>query len=430
MLKQKKLAIILASSLFLAGCGFIAPSALQGSDDAAIEGMGSMPLGLNDEPTEEIHVPRRALIGPNPWQENSSAALSVGPQENVALLKDLIDGAKKTLFIEVFNFANDSMGQQMMPHVVAAAKRGVKVYFLCDYVGSKFVGGAKLGAEMAKAGVEFRMYAPRFIRQDDQRRGINITHRKLYLADGDRGLTGGVNLMSEFDTTTQDILVDFRGFQAAQLHAEFVRDWKLAKGKNLQYEPIKTDQQYGTVRTQTLVTSPPEGRFEAKIAAYQAIETAQREILIEQQYLCDQGLMDRLYDAAKRGVSVRVIVPGKSGSGLFKNLHTIALNALIKAGGQARLYHSGTDGNAHVHTKYFGVDDKWAMFGSLNADTRALIDNQELNVATTDQTLIRALRTRLFEPDWQHSSVTYEFSDSDWYKAPFIKLWQIVNYYV
>ncbi|MNY73351.1 hypothetical protein D3C86_2121260 [compost metagenome] len=70
------------------------------------------------------------------------------------------------------------------------------------------------------------------------------------------------------------------------------------------------------------------------------------------------------------------------------------------------------------------------MFGSLNADTRALIDNQELNVATTDPTLIRALKTRLFEPDWQHSSVTYEFSDSDWYKAPFIKLWQIVNYYV
>ncbi|MNL35732.1 Minor cardiolipin synthase ClsB [compost metagenome] len=124
-----------------------------------------------------------------------------------------------------------------------------------------------------------------------------------------------------------------------------------------------------------------------------------------------------------------MIVPGKSSHGLFKNLHCIALNGLLKAGGQARLYNGVTE-FAHVHTKYFGVDDKWAIFGSVNGDTRALIDNQELDVATTDPALIRALKTRLFEPDWQKSSVTYEFTDSDWYKAPFVKLWQIINYYV
>lgn len=426
MLKQNKLAIILAASLFLAGCGLAAPSALRGADDVGIEGMD---LGLDDEPTEEIQVPRRALVGPNPWQENSSAELNVGPRENVAAIKDLIDHSKRTLFIEVFNFANDSMGQQIAPHVIDAAKRGVKVYFLCDYVGSKFLGGAKLGRQMTKADVEFRMWAPRFIRQDDERRGVNITHRKLYLADGDRGLTGGVNLHAPFDTTTQDILVDFKGAQAGQLHAEFVRDWKMAKGRDIQYDPLKGDVQYGKIRTQTLVTSPPEGRFEAKAAIYQAVENAQREILVEQQYLCDQGLMDRIYAAARRGVSVRVIVPGKSSAGVFKNLHCIALNGLIKVGGQARLYQGATD-DAHAHTKYFGIDDRWAIFGSVNGDTRALIDNQELDVATTDPTLIRALKTRLFEPDWQHSSVTYEFNDSDWYQSPFTKLWQIVNYYM
>ncbi len=426
MLRRPWLAVALGATLTLVGCGLpgTAPLGGQTRDD-----FGALELGQHDEPTEEFTVPRRALAAPQPWITNSSAELNIDARENLAAIKDVITSAKKTLYIEVFNFGNDSMGQQIVPLVVDAAKRGVEVKFLADYVGSKFTGGAKLGKDMAEAGVEFRMWAPRFIRQDDKRRGINITHRKLYLADGDRGLTGGVNLKAEFDTITHDLLIDFRGEEAAQLHAEFNRDWQMAKGKPLSYEGLKPNVSYGTVRTQTLVTSPPEGRFEAKQAIYQAIEVAQREIVIENQYLWDDGLMDRLLAAARRGVSVRVIVPGKSDNALFKNLHANALNQLLKAGGQAKLF-NGVPDHAHVHTKYYSVDGRWSFIGSVNGDTRALIDNQELGVAITDPRLLKELNTRLFEKDWQHSSVVYEFKDSVLYTKPFQKLWDILNYYM
>lgn len=427
MLRRPWVAVALGATLMLAGCGVPGTTPLSGQDRSA--DFQGLELSSKDEPTEEFTVPRRALAAPQPWVGNSSAKLSIDSVENLAAIKDVIRRAEKTLFIEVFNFGNDSMGQQITPLVIDAAKRGVQVKFLADYVGTKFSGGATLGKQMAEAGVEFRMWAPRFIRQDDKRRGINITHRKLYLADGDRGLTGGVNLKAAFDTTTHDLLIDFRGEEAAQLHAEFNRDWVMAKGKPVQYEPLKPSFSYGTVRTQTLVTSPPEGRFEAKQAIYQAIELAQREITIENQYLWDAGLTDRIQAAARRGVSVRVIVPGKSDNAIFKNLHAVALNSILKAGGQAKLY-NGVPDTSHVHTKYFAVDDRWAVIGSVNGDTRALIDNQELDVAITDTRLLHELKTRLFEKDWQNSSVVYEFQESPFYSAPFLKLWQILDYYM
>ncbi|MBO9541776.1 phosphatidylserine/phosphatidylglycerophosphate/cardiolipin synthase family protein [bacterium] len=380
------------------------------------------------EPIEAFAIPVRSVAPAPAWQTNSSAQLHVNPAETLPALKALIKSAQKTLYIEVFTIADDSYGRAITPLLIDAAKRGVTVKFLCDFAGSQFSGGAKLGKQMTAAGIEFKMWSPRTIVKDNQKRGINITHRKLYLADGDRGLTGGVNLNAPFDTTTHDILIDFRGAQAQQRHEEFARDWKMAKGSALSYPALEAGKQYGSVRTQTLVTSPPEGRFEARDGIFEAIDGAQREILVEQQYLWDQDLCDRLLAAAKRGVLVRAIVPSNSDKA-FKHLNYQSLNAILKAGGQARLF-KGETVASYVHTKYFAVDDRIAFIGSVNGDTRALNDNQELDVAITDPGLVLELKTRLFERDWAQGSLAYEITSSRWYENPFAKLWDLVAYYL
>lgn len=418
---SRMLAVTLLAGV-LGGCG-LSPALPTATERAA----QALDLDMEAAPAEELVVPSVAQHPVQPWETNSRAELHVGPADNLAAIKDLITHARHSLYIEVFNFADDSYGQQIAPLVIDAARRGVKVRFLCDYVGSRFVGGKRLGEAMAAAGGEFRMWRPRFIRQSDKRRGINITHRKAYLADGDRGITGGVNLHAPFDTTTHDLLVDFRGAEAVQLHTEFERDWVMAKGQPFEVKPLPQGVSYGSVRARTYVTSPPEGRFEAQAAIYEAIEQAQRTINIEQQYLWDQGLMDRLVAAAARGVHIRVIVPGRH-TDSFKSLHTVALNQILRMGGEARLYQDEV--GAHVHTKYFGVDDRLALFGSVNGDTRALMDNQELDVGTTDPGLVQSLKTRLFEHDWQNASVAYYFNDSPFFRGPFTRLWQILNYYM
>ncbi|MNU02381.1 cardiolipin synthetase [compost metagenome] len=76
------------------------------------------------------------------------------------------------------------------------------------------------------------------------------------------------------------------------------------------------------------------------------------------------------------------------------------------------------------------VDDAWATVGSTNHDTRALFDNQEISLATTDPALISGLRTRLFDHDWNNATKVLEFKEYPWYEQPFNRLLDIFDYYL
>ncbi len=421
--------------LFLASCG-VSPRTLPMAAEDLFNGeardarLNDDGPELNEGPRETFQIPVRPMRNPNPRTTNNSASLSVGPRENVPALEALIKSAKKTLYLETFNFGNDSMGRRLVPLLKAKAEEGVEVKVLADYVGSRFLPGARaLASELREAGVEFRYYPVRGIRKDDKRLGVNITHRKLYLADGDRGLVGGMNLMADFDTKDQDVLIDFRGEVANQFHGEFARDWKLARGGKLEYPALQPGVQYGGTDAAIFVTSAPEGRFEARGMTYRAIEQAQGEIVIEQQYLTDDGVLSRLDAAVRRGVKLKAIVPGESSSKVFSRLHTVKLNALSKLGAEFRLY-NGTPADAHVHTKYMAVDGKWATVGSTNHDTRALFDNQEISLATSDAALVGGLRKRLFDQDWNNATKVFEFKEYPWYAQPFNSLLDIFDYYL
>lgn len=422
--------------MFLASCG-VSPQTvrtLAGEDlfngaarDARLNDDGP---GLNEAPRESFQLPVRPMRNPNPRTRNNAAKLNVGPKENMEALEDLIKSAKKTLYLETFNLGNDTLGRRVADLLKAKAQEGVEIKVLADYVGTRFLPGIPaLVRELRAAGVEFRYYPVRGIRKDDKNIGVNITHRKLYLADGNRGLVGGMNLKADFDTKDQDVLIDFRGEVAAQFHAEFARDWKLARGGSLEYPSFDSSIQYGNTDAAIYVTSPPEGRFEARSMTYRAIEQAQSEIVIEQQYLTDDGVLSRLDAAARRGVKIKAIVPGQSSAKIFKRLHTVKLNALSKLGAEFRLY-NGTPADAHAHTKYMSVDGNWATVGSTNHDTRALFDNQEISITTTDATLVRGLRTRLFDHDWNNASKVFEFKEYPWYAQPFNKLLDVLDYYL
>lgn len=370
---------------------------------------------------EDVWVPSKPLVAPHPWCFNNSARVHVGPVENTAVLRELLQSARTTLFIEAYQLADDALGQEVAGLAIAAAKRGVAVRFLCDDFGTGLRGGQRLGAGMKAAGVDFRTLPTRYALHPGPRRGLNISHRKLYLADGDRGLVGGYNLISPFAATTRDLLADFRGEVAAQLHQEFAHDWQLASGPPLTW-PKLPEKHYGTVAAKTLVTSPLEGRFEAREALFHAIEGAQRNIEVEQQYLWEPGLVERLGKAARRGVAVRVLIPGETDSMFFKGMHAMSLNALVRAGAQAHVYH-GKPNPGHLHAKYFSIDDRWAAFGSVNGNTRAMTENQELAVVSTDERLVAELKARLFEHDWTHASTPYLLDESFWLGPLFLPLW-------
>ena len=85
---------------------------------------------------------------------------------------------------------------------------------------------------------------------------------------------------------------------------------------------------------------------------------------------------------------------------------------------------------AHLHTKYFGVDDAWVAIGSTNGDTRALFDNQELDTVIEDRALAADFRDRMFQRDWTTWSKPFVYKPGGAVTKPFRKLLEIIDYYL
>ncbi|MDB5100640.1 MAG: cardiolipin synthase [Cyanobacteria bacterium RYN_339] len=412
----------------LAACGQVPVTHPVTAGSAQALQTGETPL--NEAPKTTVVVPHSPSHGPNPVVSGNYGTLSVFPTETLPALKALINGAQKSLYFETFNFGNDSMGKQIYPLLIAKAKAGLEVKVVADYVGTRFIPGhADMVKQMRAAGIDFRLYKPRLMIKDDKKAGINITHRKVYLADGERALIGGVNLMAPFDYDVQDVLIEWKGPIVPQLYGEFAYDWRAANGGDLNQLPV-TPVTTGPVTAQVVVTSPPEGRFEARDAIYKAVDLAQDEIRIENQYLWDAKLVQRLLNAMARGVKLHVIVPGDEDHGVFKFIHSETLKKLQDAGAQCRLY-VGIDPQAHLHVKYFGVDGRLVAIGSANGDTRGLMDNQELDTVIHHAGLCAEFKARLFEKDWTQFTKPFVYRPGPdiVHTKPFQTLLEIIEYY-
>lgn len=427
---NKGLALLAATAAVAAGCAK-APG-LATPRSAAMDDLGASTAdgpALRGEPDLTLFEPDHPLARPASRRSGNWGQLHSSSAETLPALKRLFSSAKKSIWIETFNFGNDAMGQQIYQILIERARAGVQVKVVADYVGTRFIKGhAEMARKMRAAGIEFRLYKPRWIVKDDKRRGINILHSKLYMVDGERALCGGVNLMAHFESHTQDVLVEWKGPIVDDLAHEWAFSWKAAGGSAVTFGAPQQAVPGGNVEARVVVTSPAEGRYEARDQIWAAIDRAKHDIRISNQYLWDDGIMTRLHAALKRGVKVRAVVPGDEDHGPWKALHAEEMKKLVDLGGEARLF-TGTGPAAHLHTKYFGIDDNWVAIGSTNGDSRALFDNQEMDTIIEDPALCADFRDRMFQKDWTAWSKPFVYIPGGPMTKPFRLLLEILDYY-
>src|SRR2546423_15069205 len=130
-----------------------------------------------------------------------------------------------------------------------------------------------------------------------------------------------------------------------------------------------------------------------------AIASAQKIMRIENAYFLPDDLMRKeLIEAAKRGVKVEIVVPGKK---IDQKLVRLASRRdwpeLIGAGIRIFEYQP-----TMVHVKLMVVDDVFVSVGSGNFDNRSIRLNDEANLDVLDRSFA-AQQTRLFEMDKKHS---------------------------
>jgi phosphatidylserine/phosphatidylglycerophosphate/cardiolipin synthase-like enzyme len=130
----------------------------------------------------------------------------------------------------------------------------------------------------------------------------------------------------------------------------------------------------------------------------QFIDSATHRLDVQHPKYVDAVILDRIVDAAQRGVKVHVLCGGKHGISDWDVLDTFAsLRTLRRFGVKVH-----KQKNLRVHAKLLIVDDERALVGSMNIDRSAFDLRRELGITVTDPAVIARLRA-VFDEDWQLS---------------------------
>ena len=128
---------------------------------------------------------------------NSVELLRNGGEYFPALIAE-IDGAKRSVWLETYIFADDDTGHKIAAALMAAAARGVAVRVVVDGFGSAGY-LRKLSPLLRERGVQLAVFRPETSRFLMRRSRLRRMHRKLALIDGSVAFCGGINVIDDFN---------------------------------------------------------------------------------------------------------------------------------------------------------------------------------------------------------------------------------------
>jgi cardiolipin synthase len=295
--------------------------------------------------------------------------------------------------------------------MITRARNGVDVRLVVDSIGSALMTGEP-ARRLREAGCKLEFYQP--LTWYRLHRLNNRTHRELLIVDGRVAFTGGAGVADwwlkpvEDRPTWRDTMVRIEGPIVTALQGVFAENWLECCGEILT-SPREWPRREPAGRTEVmLVKSSPSDRATASRVVFQMlIDGAVSDIAISTPYfLPDRALRRSLARAARRGVEVRVVVPGALTDQRLVRLASRRLyGELLESG--VRIYEFRP---SMTHVKALLIDRTWAIVGTTNFDNRSFEHNDEVNVAFREAAVTARLRND-FESDLAASD---EITLDDW----------------
>jgi cardiolipin synthase len=341
-----------------------------------------------------------SLLGPNFVAGNNITTLVNGDQIFPAMLS-AIRSAKHSINFETYVFWDGQIGREFTQALAERAQAGVHVNAILDAQGTQKM-GTENRSRLREAGVEVVNYHSALF--FDPRRYNNRTHRKLLIVDGKIAFLGGAGIADQWTGNAEspqhwrDNHYKVTGPVVAQLQASFMNNWLKTRGTVLHgddyFPPLPST---GPYPAQALRSSARNTNLDLMYML--AIASAQKTLRIENAYfLPDDLIRKELVAAAKRGVKIEIIVPGKLiDQRLVRAASKRHWPELIEAGIKIYEYQP-----TMVHVKLFIVDDAFVSVGSGNFDNRSIQLNDEANLDVLDRDFA-AQQAQLFEIDKKQS---------------------------
>ncbi len=340
--------------------------------------------------------------------EGNGAEILNNGDEIFAGMTGAIREARSTVNLESYIFKDDRAGKIMAAALMEAARRGVEVRVLVDGTGSKFAG--PMLARMRRAGVKTAVFRP--IRLHTLYKIARRTHRKILVVDGTVSFTGGFCIAEQWlgdarnPDEWRDMMVKVTGPVSAQMQAIFSEDWTFTTG-----EILAGDKFYprlapaGGIPAQAIKVSRGDSSSLAAMLYFVSIESARESIYIQNAYFVpDRQIREALKRAARRGVDVRIMIPGRHmDQPVVRMASRLHYGELLTAG--ARIFEYN---RTMMHNKDSVIDGIFTMIGSINFDSRSMHENAEASFAFYDRGFGAQLQSVFVEDEKKCREITYE----------------------
>jgi cardiolipin synthase len=300
-----------------------------------------------------------------------------------------IRNARNYVCLCTYIFDSDETGKDFIKALVAAQKRGVKVFVLVDSVGELY-SFPWIGQYLKKAGIIFSRFMPLTLSVNSLHFNLR-NHRKLLVVDDVVGFMGGMNIRSRHlmisKNPIRDIHFKVEGPQVTELLNVFLEDWYFSTKQKLRLPSKSNVKTVGTTVCRVVCSGPNEDFENINWMLLSVLSWAKNSVRIMTPYfLPDRVLISVLNAAALRGISVEVILPIANNLAFVGWANRAILWEMIENG--IKFYYQPAP---FSHSKLLVVDDNYALIGSSNWDARSLRLNFELDLEVYDPAFAKEL---------------------------------------
>ncbi|MBI4503489.1 MAG: cardiolipin synthase B [Gemmatimonadetes bacterium] len=344
----------------------------------------TVPAPQRSIPTE-IGAMDRALdraSGARAVPGNDIRHLTDGPAAFVAM-QEVIVQAERWVHFENYIINDDTTGRRFATLLLETAERGVTVRVLYDYFGCRAT-PASFWKGLREGGVQVRAFNPVNIFRPLE--SIERNHRKYVSTDGRRAIVGGLCIGDEWSGDParkrlpwRDTAVLIHGPAVPVLDLSFAHTWALTG------EPIPDEVSTPRSEPRGSATVRVIEGIPGNLRVYRTIElmaagAAERLWITDAYLLPPAPMLAGLIAAAKDGLDVRLLVPGRSDLPPLSALSRVGYRELLKAG--ARIWEWR---GPMLHAKTVIVDSRWFKVGSSNLNSSSLRSNYELDLLVEDE---------------------------------------------
>lgn len=332
----------------------------------------------------------QAIVG-SPLILGNKVVLLQDGKATYAAMFAAIRAARDHINLESYIIEDDEIGRQFADLLLEQQRRGIQVNLIYDSFGG--IGTPQEYFDrLREGGINVLEFNP--INPLDARKSwliYNRDHRKLLVVDGRIAFIGGINISSVYSSSPsirrarqaagnaiawRDTDLQIEGPVVGELQKLFVETWDKQHGKPLaekDYFPVLTVAGNDIVRA---IGSTPDDPYSLiYLTLISAIGNAEREVHLTNAYFVpDRQLLKALIAAARRGVDVKLILPGQSDSQIVFHAGRSNYSQLLESG--VKIYERR---GALLHSKTAMIDGVWSCVGSTNLDWRSFLDNDEIN---------------------------------------------------